>query len=134
MININFYSGKMPYDRPTLDEFIHKYNELYIKGTELFTEFDICDIQDNTCQRGRADNVASFCCSGCQYLADSGCIAKSIWCKLWLCNPGKAIANKIPEFVNRHKELIAQAGRLCRGNAGRYDISDYTYQFYSKAV
>ena len=131
MVSSSFFDTRMSlYIYLPSIKFTREYNKLYEKGVELFTKFNICDIHDNTCQRGRADNVSSFCCAGCRYLTDSGCTAKSIWCKLWLCASGKRIAGKIPEFKCKHSELIAEAGKLCRGNGGRYDISDYIRRFY----
>jgi len=70
-----FAAGCRPYQEElTLDQFISEYEKLYQEGVDLFTEFNICDIHDNACQKGRVQNVESFCCHGYKYLSDA-CIA-----------------------------------------------------------
>ena len=117
-----------------LTEFIREYNKIYQEGTELFNKFNICDISNGTCYRGRRqENPAYFCCDGCEYLSDTGCTAKSLWCKLWLCYIGERKAKGMLEFERERKLLKTKADKLCRGTHGRYNMSDYIRRFYYRS-
>jgi len=123
------YSGrKLP-----LDEFVDEYNILFQESVNLFTEFAPCRVHDHICMRGRANlnlEFKNFCCGGCQYLTDEGCVTNSIWCKLWVC---ESMRVKHDEFWDRRAELKQRAHHLCRGRAaGRYGLNTYIKDFYSR--
>ena len=57
------------------------YDDLYKQGQKVLDTFNPCGVSNGKC----ASNHMNFCCEGCRYLSDAGCITKSLWCKLWLC-------------------------------------------------
>ncbi len=57
------------------------YDDLYEQGQEVVDTFNPCEISSGKC----ASKDGVFCCGGCEYLSDAGCMTKSLWCKLWLC-------------------------------------------------
>jgi hypothetical protein len=64
------------------------YDHLYETGTLLFKLLDPCKWKDGKCARMRSPDIRGIkhsCCSGCKHLKKDGCLAKSLPCKLWLC-------------------------------------------------
>lgn len=123
----------------TVEQFVNEYRRIYQEGQLLFDTFQPCKIKDSTCVCGRDNNVKSFCCEGCKYLSKSGCLAESIWCKLWLCGYVKGYGwpkddrrQLSPEFKLAHRLLVGRANELCRGIGGRLDLSDFIGRFYGK--
>lgn len=127
--SIHWEEQKLP-----LTEFVERYNQLFQEAINLFAEFNPCEIHDSSCIRGRMINDRTgkhednFCCEGCEYLTDQGCITNSMWCKLWSClgireNKG---------FRVRQSELRRRADDLCTGRGGRYGLDIYIKRFYSE--
>lgn len=80
----------------------------------------LCDEMDNiliklgvrsTCVK--CSTIAPFdsrikvlgCCGGCKYLGDSGCMVKSLACKIWVCDPRLIKIILESEFGERYKEI-----------------------------
>lgn len=81
------------------------YDYLYLKGQQLFAEYDPCAVRDGACRNGRQNDGNSFCCFGCKHLSEDGCTIRSLSCKLWLCG-----GFNIPsEFKTRIHELYDMA-------------------------
>lgn len=121
----------------TLEQFVKEYRKIYAEGQLLLDTFNPCRIRNGSCTAGRNTEIESFCCRGCQYLSDSGCLAEALWCKLWLCGyvkgydwPKDDPRQLRPEFKLAHRNLIMRANELCRGIGGRLDLSDYVLKFY----
>jgi len=114
-----------------LNEFVNEYRNIYQQGVELFTEFNPCAVQNGTCFQSRfLKDGHHFCCSGCDYITDTGCTAEALWCKLWVCGVLRAQAKLQPEFIDQLNSLVKQSGKLCHGIGGRRDLSDYIKRFY----
>lgn len=115
-------------------EFASEYRKLYQAGVDLFAESNVCDIHDSTCWYGREDdNGKHFCCSGCNYLTVTGCIAESIRCKLWTCPEIVSRCKEFPNFTERLNKIIAASNALCARSLGfRKDLSEYIKLFYGK--
>ena len=130
MFQLNRYIF-FPGEQMPLANFVSEYHRLYQEATDLFAEFDPCAVQDGACFRGRTNNP-NFCCKGCDYITETGCNAKSLYCRLWVC--GILITNGVlpEEFMVRLAELKKEAQPLCRSIHERLDISDYIKRFYSK--
>jgi len=120
-----------PGEQMPLAEFISEYRMLCQKATDLFAEFDPCAVQDGVCLRGRT-NDPNFCCSDCDYITETGCSAEALYCKLWTCGALVAESALPEEFMTRLAELKKEAGPLCRGIHGRFDLSDYIRRFYGR--
>ena len=113
-----------PTPKMSLGEFISQYRKLYKAGEELFAEFNPCEIRDGKCKRG------DLCCSGCEYLSDTGCTVEALWCKLWTCR-----ALKPPRvFEEKQIDLTAAANKLLYGTGGRHDLSSFIERFYGKEM
>jgi len=128
---IDFYTKNVP-----LDEFISEYRRIYQRGTELFAQYNPCEAQDNSCWSSRNDEnrTTPFCCSGCEYVSDAGCLAEALWCKLWICGSLRVFNRISKEFSDELAELNRQAGQLCHHIGGRRDMGDFIKRIYGPKV
>lgn len=61
------------------------YDSLYQKASNLEEKYDPCNISNGICQREKIKSGKSFCCGNCEYLTNTGCSVKALYCKLWIC-------------------------------------------------
>ena len=88
------------------------YDRLYEEAKILLNKYQPCKIIDGKCTRGKP------CCGGCRYLSKNGCIAKALYCKVWLCS------NEFPvELIEglRRVEREAEYYHLLRYRSGKED-------------
>ena len=114
-----------------MEDFISEYRKLYQEGTDLFAEFDPCEIRDGGCYDGR-NGGTNFCCSKCDFITDDGCTIDSIYCKLWLCGTLRSKKELPKEFKDQLNVLVRRAEKLCRGKGGRYGLVRYIFMYYGK--
>jgi hypothetical protein len=67
------------------------YDILFAIGQQIMNHHDPCAWKDRTCRRMKVVKGDKGCCDGCEHLTKKGCSAKSLACKLWLCNSQAAI-------------------------------------------
>lgn len=93
------------------NEFSILYDELYTKGEEIFTKYNLCDVKDGECKAHRLfKSRSNFCCKNCQHLGQRGCKVKALYCKLWIC---QELINTLPDNVLRELgSLFNKADRL----------------------
>lgn len=119
----------------TIPEFVHRYRDIYSRAQKLFDKYNPCQVYDGTCYAGRIiPSHRHFCCSGCKYLSETGCVAEALECKLWICY---TIAQKagllFPSFLTERQDLYQEAmesiptfGRI------REDLLDHLIRYFGK--
>ncbi len=83
------------------------YDDLCEQVTDLLKTHNPCDIQGNTCERGRMLGESSYCCGRCKHLTKKGCRAKSLSCKLWVCR--FAYRNCNTTFKVKQQSILQEA-------------------------
>ncbi len=90
------------------------YDDLYEQGQEVVDTFNPCEVNSGKC----AGKDGTFCCGGCEYLGDAGCMTKSLRCKLWLCHnrrmKHKECSKQLDEIYSLARTLGFCHGRLSK--------------------
>ncbi|KKM65505.1 hypothetical protein LCGC14_1490550 [marine sediment metagenome] len=82
------------------------YDDLYEQGQKVIDTFNPCEVNNGKC----ASKDGNFCCSGCGYLGDAGCMTKSLGCKLWLCWNRRSAHKECGEQLDKINSLARTLG------------------------
>lgn len=72
------------------------YDELYDRADEIMRKYNPCRFSNGKCAGGEN------CCRDCQHMASTGCTAKALACKLWLCD---SIEGLYPECGRKLRDV-----------------------------
>ena len=90
------------------------YDFMYVMGDQLIKKYNPCQIQTSRSGLVTCLGDNGPCCTGCEYLSNSGCTITCLGCKLGLCR----IA------MDAHPELAAKLKSI------KSKLVDYTYSVY----